>query len=128
MKTRDFILSDAYWNGIISYESHKKLFYRQTMDKLYYNLSEEEIQALMNEIKEEANGNTSNQLTINGSGNYDENPNQLDFNYKPGYDFTIKGFNSDSSEPSKPVCHHEWKNYLGLSESFDYCTKCGIKK
>lgn len=26
------------------------------------------------------------------------------------------------------ICKHEWKDYLGLSESFKYCIKCDEKK
>lgn len=26
------------------------------------------------------------------------------------------------------TCNHEWKHYIGLSEQFDYCTKCDEKR
>lgn len=29
---------------------------------------------------------------------------------------------------NKNECRHEWKDYLGLSESFRYCTKCDKKE
>lgn len=29
---------------------------------------------------------------------------------------------------SNDVCEHEYKYYLGLSESYEYCTKCDAKK
>lgn len=84
-------------------------------DKLYYNLSDEEIAALMNEIKDEANGNT---LAPND-----------DFLYQPqGNGYYNEQLNLEPIESKSAVCFHEWKNYLGLNESFDYCTKCGIKK
>jgi hypothetical protein len=28
----------------------------------------------------------------------------------------------------EPQCAHEWEMYLGLSESFEHCKKCGMKK
>lgn len=40
-----------------------------------------------------------------------------------GYD--IVGFLEEKKENK---CDHKWKCYLGLSESFYYCTKCDVKK
>jgi hypothetical protein len=28
----------------------------------------------------------------------------------------------------KTFCAHKWKTYLGLSETYEYCTKCGDRK
>ena len=29
---------------------------------------------------------------------------------------------------SNMICSHEWKNYVGLMESFEFCAKCDEKK
>lgn len=36
----------------------------------------------------------------------------------------------DDSESIPPVltCAHKWKKYVGLSQSFEYCTACDKKK
>lgn len=31
-------------------------------------------------------------------------------------------------QPAFENCDHTWKSYTGLSETFDYCTKCDQKK
>ncbi len=30
--------------------------------------------------------------------------------------------------PQQPICNHEYKRYLGLNETFEYCVKCDLKK
>lgn len=29
--------------------------------------------------------------------------------------------------PVQPTCEHEWKQYVGLTESYNYCNKCDLK-
>lgn len=41
--------------------------------------------------------------------------------------FTVDYTTSDI-KPEKTPCFHKWKMYTGLSERFEYCEKCDIKK
>ncbi len=66
--------------------------------KSMFNLSKEEIDALVLELAKEK---------------------QLEFNFAPG-------FNWEEEKPK--VCTHNWVEYLGLNESFLHCSKCGEKK
>lgn len=34
----------------------------------------------------------------------------------------------DTTEKHKNFCQHEWKQYQGLSEVYNYCTKCDEKQ
>ena len=36
--------------------------------------------------------------------------------------------NNDWYYYEAPRCSHEWKLYVGLVDSYEYCTKCDIKK
>lgn len=40
----------------------------------------------------------------------------------------IKAFEDLINEPKTKHCIHNWKKYQGLSESYDYCEYCNIKK
>jgi hypothetical protein len=72
--------------------------------KTQYQLSQEEIDALVKELKESYEQPVT--ISVSGMG-----PKKL----------TI--------EPEKSSCmFHEWVPYIGLFESFDHCKKCGEKK
>lgn len=45
--------------------------------------------------------------------------------YLPG--IKNKDYATLKKEAELKSCNHEWKQYLGLSESFQYCTKCDKK-
>lgn len=120
MKNRLKILNELLDAKVISYNDLHVIISKTNLDKLYYNLSEEEIQALMNEIKDEANGNVV--LTSNGSGTA---PSLLPF---PGLDQNYVPERNGYVDGSPPVCFHKWKSYTGLNEMFDFCTECGDKK
>lgn len=35
---------------------------------------------------------------------------------------------SQTSDYDKSLCFHDWKTYIGLKESYQYCTKCDEKR
>lgn len=54
---------------------------------------------------------------------------------KDGFDLYVKEFeielvvnNLNDSSVLTTNCYHQWKKYQGLSESFEYCDRCGVKK
>ncbi len=73
-------------------------------NKMYYNLSQEEIDQLVKELKD---------------------------SYEAPKTITVPGF-SDGYTPPEPkssgCIFHEWVPYTGLFESFEHCKKCGEKK
>lgn len=81
--------------------------------KTHYNLSEEEIQQIMNEIKEEQNqlsfGNISSQPVL-------------------GIDWRSKIEPNGNVMPQTKLCIHEMIPYVGMKETFNYCKKCGEKE
>lgn len=43
--------------------------------------------------------------------------------------FTLpKGFTIDEVYVGEKQCFHDWKQYTGFTESYEYCTKCDKKK
>jgi hypothetical protein len=80
------------------------VYYLNKWYKCYYNLSQEEIDQLVKELKD---------------------------SYEAPKTITVPGF-SDGYAPPEPkpsgCIFHEWVVYTGLFESFDHCKKCGEKK
>lgn len=74
--------------------------------KIQYNLSQEEIDALILDIEKEAKA---------------LNPN----NEQLSFDFSLVEKVRDHNEIG---CVHEYEMYTGLKESFEHCKKCGEKK
>jgi len=66
------------------------------------SLSQEEIEALVNEIYKEKPKDTQLEFEL---GYYDDKPKEV-----------------------KKFCIHEWVEYLGLNERFFHCKHCGEKK
>lgn len=81
-------------------------FWKQT-----YNLSQEEIDQIMKDIKEE-----QNQLQFQ----YDP----AGFNYYPQNDGEIL----KPKESNGNVCVHKMIAYTGLFEQYNFCEKCGQKE
>lgn len=75
-------------------------------------LSQEEIDQIMKDIKEE-----QNQLQFQ----YDP----AGFNYHSGIDITK---DNKSTEPNGNVCVHKMISYTGLFEKYNFCEKCGQKE
>jgi hypothetical protein len=73
--------------------------------RMQYNLSQDEIEQLIKELKESY-----------------ETPKTISV---PGFDTSV-----NQTEPSKPsgCIFHEWVPYTGLKETFEFCKKCGEKK
>ena len=47
----------------------------------------------------------------------------------PGKDWDeLKAFSKYDSITPDSTCTHDWKQYFGLQQTFDYCTKCGEKR
>lgn len=40
----------------------------------------------------------------------------------------IKKMIDESGLESETGCWHEWKNYKGFTDDYDYCTRCGVKE
>lgn len=64
-------------------------------------LTQEEIDKLVEEINENLGKNSGFKKMIEESG--------LDLSETTG-------------------CWHDWKNYKGFTDNFDYCVKCGVKR
>lgn len=78
----------------------------------------EELQPLQMEINKIASQIFEQQLIIGQSAvkvTLDENN-----NWKTEYPAEFVG-------PVQPTCEHEWKQYVGLTESYNYCNKCDLK-
>lgn len=86
-------------------------------------LSQEEIDAIMKEIKEEQNQLQFNNL-VPGSITYNS-PNITGIQPYVGIDWN---YVSTKPEVNGNVCNHEWKEYVGLNHTDTYCTKCPAKK
>lgn len=92
--------------GIISYDDAWSLI--ELMDyNLYYNLSQEEIDAIANELKE-----------------LYERP--VTIKVDPFGQIDCTG--SEVVKPKSNCVFHEWVWYTGLNETFEHCKKCGEKK
>lgn len=76
------------------------------------SLSQDEINELIAEMYEQ----------IYEQQSLEEQP-ELDFAYKP---LGVPNITTNTLE--KKECDHQWKNYHGLNESFEYCTVCDVKK
>lgn len=118
-------------NQILARENCKRDLQKDFNDyKQMYNLSQDEIDAIILEIKQE-----QNQLVL---------PNMTVPNYYPGgpYGATnntpmpvtgiewATGFEGElpPKTPLKAPCSHQMVPYVGLSETFNYCKKCGDKE
>lgn len=90
--------------------------------KKIFNLSQDEVDQILQEIQ----NNKPQQTT------WPYVPVPAGVNYTPNYQevgttATVSGTFVET-EPSKALCYHKWKSYLGLNESFDYCEYCDEKR
>jgi len=74
-----------------------------------FNLSQEEIDALIEEMHKEQSGQM-----------------EMDFKYDPNSIPKSHGY--VDQDGNKKECDHSWKTYQGLNESFDFCEFCDVKK
>lgn len=100
-------------SGIISSDDAWNLI--ELMDNnLYYNLSQDEIDSIVKELKEIYDPPVV--IKVNPSG-------EIDCSGTIG---TRKA--SDAPEVKSICVFHEWVWYTGLNETFEYCKICGEKK
>lgn len=91
-----------------------------------YNLSQDEIDQIIKEIKEDQNQlNFSNGQTIaiNNSPNWTVPFIGMDFGYSPE-----KMNHNPNTEPNGNICNHKMVSYTGLFEQYNHCEKCGQKE
>lgn len=83
-------------------------------NNMHYILSEDEINALVKELKESFDPPVT--IQVNPSG-------EIDCSGSIG---PRKGY--QAPEIKSPCMFHKWKLYTGLNEQFEYCEVCGDKK
>lgn len=89
--------------------------------KVTYNLSQEEIDQILKDIKEEQNAlqNANNQLS------FPNDSNSTIFGIDPGFYNLLK---DPKSKSNGNVCKCEMVEYVGLIEKYNHCKKCGKKE
>lgn len=101
---------------VIFHECNKDQFaINKDYFKTLYNLSQEEIDALVKDIEKEATLNGNNSIFSGGINTETIKP----------FDFSLIDNVKDHNEIG---CFHEWEMYTGLVETFEHCKKCGKKK
>lgn len=93
------------------------LQYRDSF-KTSYNLSQDEIDAIMKEIAQ-TSGKTYTSYSPQNINRYTTNESSPDSQTE---------FNLGISSPKSNTCSHEFVEYTGLVEKFNYCSICGIKE
>lgn len=110
------ILSIKDYEHMLNIEKLKYLIKTNINTYMSYNLSQEEIDQIMKEIKEE-----QNQLSLPNIGTTQP----VIPTYKPSeyWKETMK-----TPEPNGNKCKCEMVQYVGLQETFNYCKHCGKKE
>lgn len=119
MNIRSYIIDHLSHFMRIRYKLGQNLYKLIDQYEKNYNLSQDEIDALVNEM-DEFEKEKDEQLSFFRP--IDKTPSILaptgEVGHYPGYNITIKAYN----------CDHKWKLYQGLNEVYEYCTVCDVKK
>jgi hypothetical protein len=95
--------------------------------KNFYNLSQDEIDAIIKEVQEEQK---QQQLTFpnGGSITFHPTPSNQPFFISPDNWKLPTEPNGNMATPQTKTCAHEMVKYTGLFETYNYCKKCGDKE